>query len=35
MNPKLVFSACCNEDRLSANESRGRALLGLEAEFYV
>jgi hypothetical protein len=34
MNSKLGFSACCIEDRLSANESRGRAL-GLEAEFYV
>jgi hypothetical protein len=34
MHPKLVFSACCVGDMLSANESRGRAL-GLEAEFYV
>ena len=34
MDSKLVFSACCIEDMLSVNESRGRAL-GLEAEFYV
>jgi hypothetical protein len=34
MSWKLVFSACCTEDILIADESCGWSA-GLEAEFYV